>query len=124
MPVDNQTVRPYDPSLDPGAPVAPAPGWAKIAVAVAGMLTTTLSMALTVNLFPSDSVWAKLIAVAIAGLGSVATAVAFIIGEGRKEQASIQGAARVTEAKIEAKADVAIAQATGQPPPPSIEMKP
>lgn len=121
MPIDRATLRPYDPAQSPSNPVAPAPGWAKIAIALAGMLTTTLGTVLTVGLFPPDSTGAKLVAVAIAALGGVAPAVVFIIGESRKEHAAIEGAARVAVAEAgvevaEAKAAEAEAKATGGQP--------
>jgi hypothetical protein len=92
-----------------------APGWAKVVIALTGILTTTLGTVLTVGLYAPESQGFKLILVAIGFLGAVATAVTFIVGE-TKEKAKSEGAARIAEAKVKAQSDLAIAAVTGSTP--------
>lgn len=119
MPVSDE-MRPYDKLQDPGNPSASPPHWSVIA----GMLITVISAGLTAALGAYDTLRTDpLKAALIVGLAMTAAA-ASVLGvafmQGKKEVASTEGAAKVTEAKIEAKAAVQIAQATGQPPPPEV----
>jgi F0F1-type ATP synthase membrane subunit c/vacuolar-type H+-ATPase subunit K len=102
MPVSKDP-RPYDPAQDPGNPASSPPHWSVIA----GMLITVLSAGVTAllgvyDILRTDPVKAILIAVG-AMLAAGGTVVGVAVVQGRKERASIEGAAdiRVAEAHRE-----------------------
>ena len=115
MPVDQKT-RPYDPAQDPGNPLAAGPSWAKIGAAALGTFAAVLVAIQDGNIFPADSVWAKLIGVGIKASAAIVPVLLLIYGENQKELASTKGAAAIGEVKEQGKADLAVAQVTGQAP--------
>lgn len=116
MPVDNVTVRPYRPEEDPGNPLSAGPSWAKLGATLLGTVAAVLIAIQEGDVFPADSVWAKLIGVGIKSIAAILPVLLLIHGENKKELASTEGAAAIGEVKEKGKADLAVANVTGQAP--------
>lgn len=115
MPIE-QSIRPYDPAQDPRSPITTPPHWSVIA----GMLITVLSAGVTAllgvyDILKTDPLKAVLICIG-AMLAAAGTVVGVAVVQGRKEEKKQEGSTKLTEAKIQAEADVAVAEAKAATP--------
>jgi hypothetical protein len=114
LPIDTTTVRPYSAQEDPGNPTPPKPSWLKAVAAALGTAAAVLIAIQEGAVFPPDSTGGKVLTIAIKSLAAIGPMLMLIWGETRERQTSMDRAAEVTIAKVEAKAEVAKSEAATQ----------